>query len=79
MNKAFTASGEYVVFHTSDAGIPHAYPQQGWTFEPCDWDGGVFAPVFDTLEKALVEAEAWEYQCMLDDFSEVLAEAEMLL
>lgn len=72
MKKVYTASDEFVVFHTSDAGRPDLYEKEGWTFEPTDWNmNEVYAFVYPTLEEALTKAEEFEYKLMQEDFDNI--------
>jgi hypothetical protein len=54
-------SEEFTFFHSENAGQPDAYftlfGKSGWTFEPKDWEGDIYAPVYDTLEEAKKAAE----------------------
>lgn len=55
-----TESEEFVVYHSSAAGIPEAHEEIGWYFEPRNYWGDVFSDAFPTPEEALAAAEQWE-------------------
>jgi hypothetical protein len=64
-----TASGEYVIFHSSQAAQPDVFedveadPERGpgWYFEPTNYsENTVFSIRHETPEAARVAAEAWE-------------------
>lgn len=72
MKKVYTSDEDFIVFHTSDAGRPEAYPAEGWTFEPVDWQASeVYAHVYSTLEEALEKAEEYAYKIMHEDFNNI--------
>jgi hypothetical protein len=61
----YTGSGEYCVFHTSNAGKPEAYQhyfvKSGWVFEPTNYEGNdLYSDLFPNPQEALEAAEDWE-------------------
>ena len=52
----------YVVYHSSDAGIPEAH-ESGWYFEPEGYvEGEPFSPAYPTREAALDAAHTWQQE-----------------
>ena len=68
MTKTYTVNQDFVVFHTSEAGRPEAYPVSGWTYEPIDWTTNEpYAPAYPSMDEALARANDWEYKQELEN------------